>query len=285
MRLSAFLFTALFAIFALAGCQPKPEDAWGGKPNPNFYFSVVSISPGATEILGSRAGGVVLLGRTAYCNWPTANPRAPIVMKGVKPNYEQIAQLHPAVVIYDDAMFSEGDVAKFKEMGLNTFAITGDTLEAFEECLYDFGRSFHAETTTSEYVDNIHTAVEAAKGDPPPKKLKVALMMSGSGSEHMIAGVSSFQADIVRKSQGEPVGPDSKIFVPVSAESLVAMNPDVIGVAGDSKQIETDPRLQTIKAIREKKVYPIDPDVMLRRGGRVDKLIRGFHTIFHKAAL
>ena len=282
MRRCAFFF-ALFALLLLiSGCK-KSQQQIGGIPLAKRYTTVVSLSPGATELISSKLTNVRLIGRTAQCNWPTTNAKLPIVMKGVKPNYELIAELKPGIVLYDDLLFQEADIAKFKELGIDTFAIKGNTLTDFEKCVFQLGRTFHGESNCSEYVDNIDAAVAAAKGSPPSKKLKVAVLMPGEGSEHFIVGTESFIADVIRASNGEIVGPKGASFVPTSAESLVSMNPDVIISAGAGAAIEKDPRLQSISAIRAKRVIPVNPDILLRRGARVNLLIRGIYDILSEA--
>ena len=89
----------------------------------------------------------------------------------------------------------------------------------------------------------------------------------------MIVGVNSFQADVVRAAAAEPVGPDADRFVPLSAETLVQMNPDVIFVTGNAEAILNDPRFKTVAAVQKGNVAVVKPDILLRRGWRVDKLI------------
>lgn len=282
MRTRAFFFLVALVVSLLCACD-KPTQAGGTAP-PKFYASAVSLSPGATELISSKLVGLQFIGRTSQCNWPGTVTRVPVVMSGVKPNYEQIAKMKPSVVLYDEQLFSDADLAKFKEIGIDLFAIRGNSIEEFERCIYEMGRTFHVETNCSEYVDAIHAAVAAAEGSPPAKKLKVAVMLPGKGSEHLIAGSESFQADVVRKSQGEVVGPKGDRFVSFNAESFVAQNPDVIICAGSSDSIEKDSRLQTILAVRKKRVFPVDPDILLRRGARVPNLIRGIYAILSEAS-
>jgi iron complex transport system substrate-binding protein len=250
----------------------------GGKEPEKRYTSAASLSPGATELLVSRLPRVRILGKTERCNWPVLSGEVPIIMSGVKPNFEKIAELRPGIVLYDEQLFSEGDLAKLKEMGIDTFAIRGNSIAEFKENLYDLGRTLHGESEISEYVDLIHAAEAAADGAPPGKTFRVAVMMPGQGSEHSIAGVGSFYADAARQAGAEVVGPEGAEFVPVNAEGLLSWNPEIIFSAGDGSAIAKDPRLQALPAVKNKRVVPIDPDILLRRGARVDRLVRGLYN-------
>lgn len=279
MRARAFLYSLLFFTILLAGCQDESAGS-GGVPNPKRYATAVSLSPGATEILGSRLYGITLVGRTASCNFPNPNSKAEVIMSGTKPKYERIVELKPSIVLYDDKMFSESDIAPIKEAGIETYAITGNTVEEFIQCLYKMGSLIGGESSLSEYADTIIGAMAVAGGATPNPKPKVAIIMPGSGTEHMIAGTKSFVADVVRKAQGDPVGPDSDQFVGASIESLIEMNPDVIVSAGLATSLRKDPRLATISAVKNNRIVETDPDVSLRRGSRVDKLILGLNKFF-----
>lgn len=276
MRYSRIPLVLAILLAVAFGCGPR-ERMIGGKVRPKTYKTAVSLSPGCTEILRTKALLVNLLGRTASCNYPTVDPNARIVMKGTKPNYEMIAKLKPDIVLYDPDLFSDGDIAKLEELGLETFALGGATVEEFIDRLYRLGSKLGVEQVINDYVEEIRGAMSLAKADPFAKPPKVAVLLPAQGGEHLIAGTRSFQADVVRVAGGEPVGPEAPHFVTVNVESLVTQNPDVIVAAGDAKLLEADPRLAAVSAVKAGRVIRINPDVLLRRGARVQDLIRGVH--------
>jgi ABC-type hemin transport system substrate-binding protein len=98
--------------------------------------------------------------------------------------------------------------------------------------------------------------------------------MPGEGTEHYIAGLKSYQADLIRCSGADPVGPDENRMVPMNAESLISLNPDVIVVAGKVDSVLADPRLKATNAVKNKKVIGVKQDIILRAGARIDSLIQ-----------
>ena len=96
----------------------------------------------------------------------------------------------------------------------------------------------------------------------------------------MIAGVKSFQADVVKAATGQPVGPDAQKFVSLNAESLIAMNPDIILTAGSPDPIYDDARFKSLTAVKKNRVRGVVQDVILRRGVRVPELIENLHGTF-----
>lgn len=266
------LVLALFALL-LAGCSEQAT--LGGRPAPKVWTSAVSLSPSLTEI-ASLHTKLRLAGRTSACNYPPNVVSLPVMMNGVKPDYEAIQKAGASVVLYDKQLFSDADLEPLKSAGVDTFGLTANTLDGFVDELYQLGALTASESKMSEYVDLIHAAVGVAKAAVGDKKPKVAILLGGEGGEHMICGVKSFQADILKTIGAVPVGPDADNFVPVNAEWLVSQNPDVIITASHPDVFMADKRLSSIKAIKTGMVRGLLPDLVLRKGARVERLIRRF---------
>lgn len=259
------------ALFA-SGCGTL-KSTMGGKQVPVVYTNVVSLSPGTTEITGGTYARTIV-GRTASCNTPDKVLEAPIVMNGVKPDFEKIARIKPDVVVYDKDLFSEQDLAKFKELGIKTYGFGGDTVDAFIDNVYEFGRFTRVETLGSEYVESIDRARSAALAAPPDPPVSTVIVMPGSGTEHYVCGTDGFLADVVKCSGGKLVGPEGKNFVQLNAEWLISTDPEVILSAGAAETFLKDPRFKGLRAIAKNQVYSINSDVILRRGAAVDRLIK-----------
>lgn len=296
MRLGLWLLIAVTATL-LAGCRP-PAEVVGGQDRPFRISRVVSLAPGATELVQVRGLGLQLVGRTEACDWPQVNQQAQVVMKGVRPNFELIQSLEPDLVLYDVDLTSAEDIAKFKELGIRTFAIEGNTIDEYIACLYRYGSLTGNETNINNHVvEDIQSALDRAAASPPPSPVKVAVILPGTASEHLIAGTESRVADMVRRVGGTPVGPKGTLFVPMSVETLVAENPDVIvvpGTAAEAERLARDPRLASIRAMTNRmtqgpaagkpRVFALNPDVVLRRGARTHLAIQGFDQIVKRLA-
>ena len=121
-------------LLAGSGCS-KNVRYLGGRIKNDIIRRGVSLSPGATEVvLGDTH--VALEGRTASDDYPSTAKSVPVIMTGIKPNYEKIAQIRPDAVFYDPALFSQADLDKFKELKIKTFPIGGNNLDDFETSVY-----------------------------------------------------------------------------------------------------------------------------------------------------
>lgn len=271
-----WIWMLMCCLVVVAGCS-KPPTQIGGKirTRDEFIQTAISLSPSTTELVPGKAYMIKLLGRTASCNYPETAKQSEVVMNGLKPNFDRIAQLRPNIVVYDASLFSQADVQKLEQLKIKTFGLTGNSIKEFTISLYELGAALGEETNFAEYVAEIEQAAAAAKQPEGSRQLKVALMMPGKRGDHYIAGTKSFLADVVKNCGGTPVGPDSDKFEPANIEQLLADNPDIIVSAGPSGPILNDPRLRPVNAVKSKFVAPFDEDRMLRRGARVPDLIRG----------
>lgn len=276
----------LAGLLLAAGCAP-PELTVGGQPRKKLYKNVVSLSPSTTEILllFCNYRGIVK-GRTAADNYPEQSVGRIPVVASVKPDLEKLKSIGTDLIVYDESLYNEADVQKFKSLGIDTFALGGATVEEFADELHKLGVLIGGETNLSEYVDKIHRSIALAEGEPLQPKPKVAVLLPGAGGGHYIAGAKSFQADVVRVAGGDPVGPEADRFVPANPEQLVSMNPDILVIPVSKKAVEAersvnavlqDPKLKSLAAVTGRRFVPIDQDIILRRGARVERLIEGLH--------
>jgi iron complex transport system substrate-binding protein len=277
--LRAVLLSISISIF-MVGCNPGREVIKFPR-RPKMYRSLASLSPGTSEIAGSIASNIKMVGRTAACNYPnyiSNGPTAVPVVAQVKPDYEKLKAQNPELVIYDADLYGPQDVAQLKALGIDLFEFNADTLEEFYDELLKFGAVTGIEMETSAYVDKIVQEQKSAQTLAPKPTPKIALILPGKGGEHYIAGTKNFHADVVRAAGGEPVGPEQDKYVPIDAETLIKLNPDMIITAGEPDSLVNDPRLKSMSAVAKLKVRGINQDLTTRKGYRVDKELKLMST-------
>ena len=290
-------FACISALVLLGGCgAPSPI---GGRDREVFYAAIVSLSPSTTELTSPLLATTYLKGRTESCNFPEfMMPQVAVVMEGMVPNLERIqeviqgAQAHRRLapdtrlgnlVLYDPLVVSEATVNKIKELGFDTFPVRAGNLEEYRASVRQLGSLLAAEIAASEFLDRLDREIERGRAavTAADKKLSTAILMGKPAEgEYWIAGLQSFQADLVRASGGDPRGPEADRFVPANVESLVGLNPDVILSDGNREAILRDPRLASITAVRNQHVYDVNPDVLLRAGGRVPDAVRAIVDLY-----
>lgn len=271
------LLATVFLSVLMAGCGANAPII-GGSPRKVVYQSLISLSPGGTELLSAMQKWSLLKGRTASCNYPSYVTKTPVVTNGTKPDFEKIAEAKPDFIVYDANLTSDSDVEALKKICPTLFPLKATTLKDYEIEAITMASDLGGESYMSEYLDKVHQAEELAKGKDSPT---VTLIIPGKGSEHMIAGTESFQADELRASGGTAVGPKGTEFVTLNPETLIQLNPDYIVTAGSPDPFLKDSRFAGLKAVKANHVFGVDQDIALRRGARVDLFITGVSNAIH----
>ncbi len=265
-----------FLAVLLVGCA-SVEPIEGGKELEKPVTKLISLSPSTTEIVTVASLYAALKGRTSACNYPKVTLERIPVVAGVKPDYDKIAQIKPDLALYDSSLYSEADIQKLKDLGIETLEMKSGSLDEFFDSCSRLGARTGSETPVASYLDKVNAAKTAAEADPVSPKPTVAVLMAGNGTEHMISGTEGFVADVVKVAGGQPVGPGGKKFVTLNVEELIQLNPDILLTAGPADKIVTDPRLRTLKAITNRRISALNQDVVVRAGSRVDKFIDYAH--------
>ncbi len=243
-----------------------------------IYARVISLSPSTTELLGLVDGEAYLIGRTSQCTVPSSVREAAIVANP-EPDWEAIANLQPDLIVADRAVFNPQWEAQAKKIGADVWVVDIHSLEDWKRTVYQFGTFFLRQTVADKRVREVEGLENGWRLDPLNPKPKALVVMGAQ--QPWAAGRNTFQADVVRACGAEPVGPDADKFVQVSPEQILAWNPDIIVVAGDASEFVGSPWDATAAGKRNR-IIGVDPDVLLRAGGRVNILLEALGAEFRR---
>ncbi len=275
-------FIAGLAALALSasGCVAS-GNAIGGKPRENQQPKIVSLSPSTTELVAKSGSSQVLVGRTASCNFPMNVQSQPIIMAGVKPDFERIAASEANYAVYDADLFSEADLSKLKEIGVEPIPFQAKNFEDFSDFCYRLAKRIGGETMLSDYIDSIVKKIAEGRVEDGEAKPR-ALFLSGSEGEYLALGRGTLLADITGRMNGEVVGPDADRWTAMNAEAILAADPQVIVCAGSAQRVLADPRLAQTSAVKARLVVDIDADILLRSGQRLDQLAEAIGILLNR---
>lgn len=269
---SVWSVVLVFVVGLLCGCSQSPYSD-GGTRDPNPIRSIVSLSPGTTELVFQLQLGQILQGRTSSCDYPPGVEKVRIVVSGTKPDFEKIISIHPQLVVYDAKLYANTDMSKLKSIpGIEVMPMDVDTVQQYMDFVLTFGARCGAPTFASEHADQIYSMVENAKAGAQGEAPRVAVL-TGSGGAYYAAGKDSFLADVVKVSGGQPIGPEGKIFTPMAMEALVQADPEIILTSESGAALLKDPRLASVSAVKSKRVFEVEASVLLRTSPRVKTLI------------
>lgn len=284
MRFSVPAIVALVAV-ALVGCQGAKPIGGVARNESNTKRAVVSLSPGTSELMYQLSFNRNLKGRTDADDWPTTISKVPVVVHNTKIDYEMLAGIKPDLIVYDANLYSDAEVEKLKQTGATLMPFKATDLRGYEDYIRQLSFLMGGETNASEYIDKVYAASENAKAGVGGAEIKTMVLDGGNGGELSSPGTGSFVASEVKAAGGDFMGPKGDRWVPVNVEEIIAGDPDIIFCPVTAfEAVSKDPRLANVKAVKNKKVLSVDPDLLFRAGSRVDKLISALGAEIQRVA-
>jgi len=241
---------------------------------------IISLAPANTEILFALGLEENVIGVTEYCNYPSETEDKEKIGSYTTPNIEKIVNLNPDLVL---AAYGNptGTVEALKRFNLTVVGLNARNLD---EILYNLrlvgeitGRSANASVLVADMVQRIEVLDERMsnlKDEERPKILHIIWH-----DPIWVAGKGTFEDELIKRSGGVNIAPVEG-YRALSLEKLIELNPDVIITPSGSgmgctltnfcyEYIMGEPRLRSIEAVRTKRVYVINADIVCRAGPRI----------------
>lgn len=250
---------------------------------------VMALAPNLTEMIYAVGGGSTVVGRSTYCDYPpealTVEPMGDMLTL----NYEKILGAKPDLVLMTFAGNNYASYRKLKEIGLNAFVLkdstVGGVIAAIDTVGMLLGRDTEATRLTTQIrrtVDSIRTIAHAPGTRPISTFIVIdkAPLMSASGG---------FVVESIEIAGGENIAKGGTTAYPLySREELLRRDPEVILVPGTSREVVNEilklyPEWASMRAVREGRVYVLPPDVILRPGPRIGRVIELLYKALHGA--
>ena len=287
---------ALGAAAVLTACVPHrrhptvvrapavTDDAGRAVSLPAPARRVVSLAPSSTELLFAVGAGRQVVGRTTWCRYPPAALSVPVVGDGLEPNVENVAAVHPDLVVLYQSPSNGAALAQLEQLGIPAVVLKQDRLGDVARDARLLG------TLTGHPVtgDSVAAALDVvAAGRPPVAHTRIAFV--AWDNPPIVIGAGSFLDELGRLSGAENVFHDVKAAsAPVSLESIVARNPDVIAVVDDSSASATPsfaqrPEWRAVPAVRAGHILHLPGDLFGRPTPRAAQAIAAFTRLLNTA--
>ncbi len=295
---------ALIALVALlTGCSQSPvastytisqDDVRSISLTAPTAFSaqrVVVLANGVAEIIQALNGQSIMVGRDISSTEDSLSD-IPIVTSGHQVLPEKIIALKPDLVIVDASTGPKAAIESIKAAGITvTETPESWSLEDLPIKVRAVGRAIGAVQQAEQLVQELNQSlkVSALKNSP-----RVAfLYLRGTSSIYLIGGAGSGADSLFEAIGAIDVGAQAldRPFNTLTAESLAALNPDVIVVM--SKGLESVggvegllklPGVAQTTAGKKSAIIDVDDSLLLSFGPRTPSLIEALAVAFSKVA-
>lgn len=240
---------------------------------------IISLSPGATEIIFSLGAEEALVAVDKYSNYPGAAERFPEKIDGYEPNIEGIAALQPDLVIV--AADNSGIVAALDRLGIPVL------FEDLDTDVRTIGAVFDQVVLLGKITDqasNAASLMAALQARVRRVEDKVATV-TGDGAPRVYHEIDStfytvsngsFVGDLYNTLRASNIADDGAgvQYPQMTQEAIIAANPQVIVLADEAAGVTADsvkarPGWSSMDAVKDGRVFVINPDIASRPGPRI----------------
>lgn len=257
---------------------------------------IVSLAPSATEILFAVGAGGQVVGRDSFSNYPASTAELPDVGGSMGDySFEAIAKLNPDLVVLTEINTPE-QVKSLEDLGLTVYYLKNPVaLDGLYPMLESVGtltghdkEAAALVTSLKERVKKVQDTIAGAQTTP-----MVFYELDGSdAAKPWTSGPGTFVDQLIQMAGGSNVGAAMQdAWAQISLEQLLVADPDVI-LLGDAaygmtpEQVAARNGWQTLKAVKEGKIYAFNDDLVSRPGPRLvdglEELARIIHPELYK---
>jgi iron complex transport system substrate-binding protein len=251
---------------------------------------IISLAPSLTETIYALGLQDRLVGDTDYCDYPPDAQKKPKVGGGINPNLEEIASLHPDLVLVTNSFNRLETVRALDSLGIPSYDVdphtVGEIITSTEKLAAVLGVPDAGKSLADDLLNRL--AVLRAKLDslPPTRVLFVVwtepLMSIGKGT---------FVADALRKAGANSIVDSTKDWPTMSLEEVVHLQPDFLvfpdthSDAGrhDFDTLALKPGWRLLDAVHNRK-FAIVSDAVIRPAPRIVSVIEDLAHQLHPAA-
>ncbi|MCL6444884.1 MAG: ABC transporter substrate-binding protein [Alicyclobacillus sp.] len=266
------------------------DDAGQKVTVPKKPVRIASVTEGTDEILSALVPkrDVVLV--TSYATDPSESNVVQWA-KGIKSiqsaNAEAVIAVHPDLALlasYNKA----GVVQQIEHAGIPTYEFNMfNNIGDIERNIRIVGKLTGETAKADDVIMEMNEEIAAIRAAVRREKKVTVLNTSSYG---YAAGSGTTVNDIIVDAGGINAAAQLKGWAPITPEQIVKLNPDVIVLTtGDkayAKQLETDPKFQTVNAIKHHRVYFIPSADLMSVSQYIVKGIRDVaHALYPTAKL
>lgn len=290
MRRRGFFATiATTTVLLVTGCSgDSPEQPQAGPVGADFPVTVgdltieeqptriVVLSPAATEMVFAVGAGEQVVAVDEFSNYP---PEAPTTeLSGFDVSPEAVASYDPDLVVISS--FAETVVPQLRELSIPVYVAADNptSLENVYDQIVDLGiLTGHRDTATdlvNQMSDEIAALIEAApqRDDPLTYYIEIDDTYWTYTSDSLVG--SLFAMIGLENIADEP----GTVSIQLSAEALIAANPDIIFLANTAFGVDAEAVAQrdgwsSIDAVQQGRIVALDTDIASRWGPRIVELL------------
>jgi iron complex transport system substrate-binding protein len=255
---------------------------------------VVSLAPSLTETVYALGDETHLVGDTAYCDYPPDAQKKTKVGGVIDPNLEQIAALHPDLVLMTKGANRLDTVRALETLGIPSYATDPHTVEEIISSTQKLSDILNVPVAGKTLADDLHKHLgdlQSALNGATPRRVLFIVWMDPLIS----VSQKTFIADAIRQAGAISIVESSQEWPQISLEEVAHLQPEYLVFAnshtGEGKHdfaaLAARPGWRNLDAVRNNR-YAVVSDAINRPSPRIvsviEDLAHQLHPEIFKAA-
>ncbi|OKO92571.1 ABC transporter substrate-binding protein [Geobacillus proteiniphilus] len=236
---------------------------------------IVSLIPSNTEIAYALGLGEKIVGVSDFDNYPE-DVKTKTKIGGMEFNVEKIISLKPDLVLAhaSSAHNSRDGLKQLKDAGITVLVVNDaksfdDVYASIELIGKATGTTDKAKQVINDMKEKLAQIQEKAKQIPADKQANVWIEVSPPPQLYT-AGKGTFMDEMLQVISAKNVAGSLEGWPMVTEEKAVAYKPDVIITTyGGAKQVLARTAWKDVPAVKNKRVYDVNSDLVSRPGPRL----------------
>jgi len=248
---------------------------------------VISLSPSLTELLFAAGAGEQILGVVSYSNYPPAAKLIPRVGSYNSLDIERIVALAPDLIFAWHSGNPESQVQQLKKLGFKVYISEPKKLQDISITIENIGK-LTGNTGYSQQQSQIFLKQLKQLQQTYQNKPKVSVFAQIWNKPVMSIGGNHLISHLVELCGGENIFKDhGDLTITPNIESVLEKKPQVIlstGMAEHGRNwLKRWQNWQSIPAVKQKQLYSIQPDLLVRHTTRALKGAKIMCEYFERA--
>jgi iron complex transport system substrate-binding protein len=251
---------------------------------PTSVKRVISLAPSSTEILFALGARELVVGLDRYSDWPPETRGVERVGANIDPSLERIVGLKPDLVFTATTANTQRTAETLRGLGIAVYTSRSERLDDIYRDIDAIGDAIGRGEAARALNASLRTRMAAVRARVAGRPAVSTAVVVWS-APLVVAGPGNHVGELVQAAGGRNAIDDAKQpFPSYSLERLVARAPEVLifGSHGDhAPQLEPIERLTTLPAVKNKRLYSVDGDLLFRPGPRVVEAAESLVRLLH----
>lgn len=277
------VFRALL-LGSIVGCRQAPSGVSGALVDDagvRFTLAapptrIVSLVPATTELVFALGAGSLLVGRTAWCDYPAEAAAVPNLGNGIDPNVEAVVAAKPDLILLYKSGANRAAAERFRGLGITTLELATDRMEDFDRITRLLGAALDRREAAESLVARTARDLAAASRPVLPSSRLPSVFILAWDRPAMTLGRGSFLSEILEHAGARNAFDDlATASAPVSIEAVAARNPDYILVSTEGEPaIAGRAEWRAVRAVRERQFLRVGGSEFNRPSPRIGAAVR-----------